>query len=214
MKYLKTFVSAIIAGMCIGMGGIVFLSLENKIAGAFFFTTGLFVICLYKFNLFTGKVCYVFQKDKEYALNLPIIWAGNLAGAWLIAMLTQATRINGISEKASTICQIKNDDSFISLFVLGILCDILIYIAVEGYATSPYEIGKHLSIFFGVMVFIFCGFEHCVADMFYYSVAGMWNGDSLLRVVIISLGNAVGGVFIPLLRSFIEEKNTQSEVKN
>ena len=165
MKYLKTFVSAIIAGMCIGMGGIVFLSLENKIAGAFFFTTGLFVICLYKFNLFTGKVCYVY-------------------------------------------------DSFISLFILGILCDILIYIAVEGYATSPYEIGKHLSIFFGVMVFIFCGFEHCVADMFYYSVAGMWNGDALLRVVIISLGNAVGGVFIPLLRSFLEEKNTQSEVKN
>jgi formate/nitrite transporter FocA (FNT family) len=40
VKYLKTFVSAIIAGMCIGMGGIVFLSLENKIAGAFFFTTG------------------------------------------------------------------------------------------------------------------------------------------------------------------------------
>ena len=64
------------------------------------------------------------------------------------------------------------------------------------------------------MVFIFCGFEHCVADMFYYSVAGMWNGDALLRVVIISLGNAVGGVFIPLLRSFLEEKNTQSEVKN
>ena len=68
--------------------------------------------------------------------------------------------------------------------------------------------------FNALMVFIFCGFEHCVADMFYYSVAGMWNGDTLLRVVIISLGNAVGGVFIPLLRSFIEEKNTQSEVKN
>ena len=42
----------------------------------------------------------------------------------------------------------------------------------------------------------------------------MWNGDALLRVVIISLGNAVGGVFIPLLRSFLEEKNTQSEGKN
>lgn len=60
MKVIKTFVSAILAGMCVGFGGIVFLSVDNKIVGAALFTVGLFVICTFGLNLFTGKACYIF----------------------------------------------------------------------------------------------------------------------------------------------------------
>jgi hypothetical protein len=88
------------------------------------------------------------------------------------------------------------------LFVLGILCNIFIYIGVEGYNTNPHEVGKYVALFFGVMVFILCGFEHCVADMFYFSVAKMWNGSSILRLIVITLGNAVGGVIFPLCMMF------------
>ena len=95
-----------------------------------------------------------------------------------IATLTRAGA--GLAEKAAGLCEVKLSDSFVSLFFLGILCNILIYIAVEGYGKIQHETGKYLALLFGVMVFILCGTEHCVADMFYFWMAGAWSGKALL----------------------------------
>lgn len=132
-KYVRLFALAVLAGAAIGIGGIVFLSLENKIVGALMFTAGLYSICVHGLNLFTGKVGYAVEQPKAYIIDLVIIWVGNLAGTWLAAMGVLGSRINGISEKAQSMCQIKVDDSLISLFILGIFCGALMYIAVEGY---------------------------------------------------------------------------------
>ena len=94
----------------------------------------------------------------------------------------------------------KLSDSFLSLFFLGILCNILIYIAVEGYGKIQHETGKYLALLFGVMVFILCGTEHCVADMFYFWMAGAWSGKAVAAILAITAGNCVGGVLLPLLR--------------
>ena len=203
MKYFRIFLSAVLAGLCIGLGGLVFLSVENRVAGAALFTVGLFVICTFGFHLFTGKVCYVFENDRAYACALPFIWLGNLLGTGLTAGIAGLSRIAGVAERAAALCQVKTDDSLLSLFCLGILCNILIYIAVEGFRNNPHELGKYLSLFFGVMVFILCGTEHCVADMFYFWMAGAWSGRAIVCVLMITLGNAVGGVLLPLLRSFL-----------
>ena len=203
MNYLKTFVGAILAGMSIAIGGLAFLSVDNKVVGATLFTVGLFTVCTMGFNLFTGKVCYVFDRGRSYALGMPLIWAGNFAGAWLTASAERLTRVGpALQEKAAAMCEVKAGDSLLSLFILGIFCDILIYIGVDGYNNNPHEVGKYLALFFGVTVFILCGTEHCVADMYYFSVAGMWNGHTLLCLLVISLGNAFGGVLLPLLRRF------------
>lgn len=196
----KTFLSAVMAGMCIAMGGLVFLPLENKVLGAVFFAIGLFTICSFRLHLFTGKVCYVFDNDARYALLLPVIWLGNLAGTFLIAQAARLTRAASLAEKAAAIWQIKLSDSLLSLFLLGVLCNILIYIAVECYNTLPSELGKHLALFFGVTVFILAGTEHCVADMFYLFLSGNVTADAFGRLLIITLGNAVGSVIFPLLR--------------
>ena len=50
-----------------------------------------------------------------------------------------------------------------------------------------------------VAVFILCGFEHCIADMFYFAAAGKVI-EGLGAVLIITLGNSVGGVIIPLIK--------------
>ncbi|MDD6816304.1 MAG: formate/nitrite transporter family protein, partial [Firmicutes bacterium] len=76
----------------------------------------------------------------------------------------------------------------------------LIFIGVDGYKNNPHEVGKYLALFFGVMVFILCGFEHCVANMFYISMAGMWSGKAFVFLLVNTLGNAVGGWIVPLLR--------------
>lgn len=208
MRYLKNFVSALLGGTCIGLGGIAFLTLESKVLGALFFTVGLFTICTFHLNLFTGKVCYVFQRDRAYARELPLIWLGNLAGTGLVAAVVRLSRLAPLSEKAAAICQVKLSDTLVSLFLLSLLCNIFIYIAVEGFQKNPHELGKYLSLFFGVMGFVLCGFEHCVANMFYFSVSGAWSGEALVRLLVMTLGNSAGGILFPLVRQWLKNENT------
>lgn len=206
-SYAKTFIGAVLAGISIGLGGAVFLSVDNKVIGSFLFTIGLFTVCTMGFNLFTGKICYVFQSDGHYAKMMPVVWFGNLLGTWSAAAAFQCTRnAAAMMEKASGLCQVKLGDSLLSLFFLGVLCNIFIYIGVEGYKSIPHEVGKYLALVFGVMVFILCGTEHCVADMFYIWMAKAWSGQMIARLAVITLGNCCGGVLIPLLRAVMAKQ--------
>ena len=212
-KYLSIFLYAILAGICIGLGGTVFLRVKDAFAGgnvvgALLFTVGLFTICTRGYNLFTGKACYIFDNKPVYLLTLVVIWIGNLVGCILLAIIERATGIcgeSGINAVAA---------GYGSLFLLGIICNILIYIAVNGYAKAPHDLGKYLSLFFGVMVFILCGTEHSIADMYYWSVSGVLfsvPGQSLLRILVISLGNVVGGVCFPLVEKAYKKLTENAE---
>jgi formate/nitrite transporter FocA (FNT family) len=207
---VEAFVFGILAGISIAIGGTVFLSLDNKVLGAVFFTVGLFTVCTFGFDLFTGKVCYVFDQDKHYALCLPLIWLGNLAGAFLTAAAERATRIGpALAEKAQAICMVKLNDGLLSILLLSVFCNMLIWLAVEGYKNNPHPAGKYLSLFFGVTVFILCGFEHCVANMYYFSVAGMWSWKTLGWILVMTLGNSAGGVLFPLLRKIQADRKAE-----
>lgn len=200
MKKAVSFLCSVLGGMCIGIGGVVFLSCDNKVVGALFFCLGLFTICTFGLNLFTGKVGYVFENPPAYTGFVLSVWLGNLVGTGLVGYAVRATRIVAIAEKAAVLCQAKLDDNLLSIFILSIFCNILMFIAVDGFKNNPHEIGKYIGIFLGVIVFILCGFEHCVANMFYFSVANMWSGKAFLYLLVMSVGNACGGVIIPLYR--------------
>lgn len=181
---MSTILSGILAGISISIGGTVYLLCDSKIVGALFFTVGLFSVCVFGFSLFTGRVCYVFANDRDYALKLPLIWIGNLIGSILVAILEMQTRLApNLIEKASTVCQAKLSQSLFSAFILAIFCDIMIYIAVEGYKTIQHEAGKYFAIFFGVTVFVICGFEHCVANMYYFTIGQAWSGKTILYLL-------------------------------
>ena len=203
MKKLADFLYAIMAGAFIAMGGVVFLSLDNKIVGAFMFSLGLFAVCTLKYNLFTGKVGYLFCNDvKTYLPWCLMVWVGNLIGSIIVAELVRLTRVApGIIEKSTKLVQVKADDTLISLFVLGIFCNIMVVHAVDQYLNNPHEIGKYLGIVMSIMVFILCGFEHCIADMFYIQMARMWNSQTIIALIVITLGNVLGGIFIPTMRN-------------
>lgn len=200
-KTLSVFIKAVLAGFCIGVGGNVFLALlsVSKPLGAILFAVGLFTICTHGFNLFTGKACYILDNKPSYLLTLLVIWIGNLAGACLMAWLVSLTRLSdAYTAAAQGLVAAKDGDSLLSLFVLGALCNVLIYIAVDGYKSNPHECGKYLALLLGVSVFILAGTEHSVADMYYYAMAGsVFTGNALLRLVVISLGNVVGGLLLP-----------------
>lgn len=200
-KYMRMFALAVLAGIAIGIGGIVYLTMGNKIVGALLFTVGLYTICVHGLNLFTGKAGYLVVQPVSYLLDLLVIWCGNLAGTALAAAAVRQTRIAEILHKAEGLCQTKLSDSLLSLFVLGIFCGFLMYIAVDGFKTTQ----NPILLFLGVAAFILCGFEHCIADMFYFSAAGVWSAQSFLRILVISCGNAAGSILIPLFKKIPQE---------
>lgn len=204
MRHAASFLYSVLGGVCIGIGGVVFLSCDDRVAGAAMFCLGLFTICTFGFNLFTGKVGYIFDNPPAYTGFVGSVWLGNLIGTGLVGYAVRATRIAGIGEKAAALCRTKLDDSPLSLFILAVLCGILMFVAVDGFKNNPHPLGKYLGIFLGVMVFILCGFEHCVANMFYFSAANAWSGKALLYLIVMSLGNSCGGVLIPLCRRMKE----------
>lgn len=199
--YADKFLYALMGGICIALGGTAYLCTENNVIGAILFTIGLFTICTMGFHLYTGKVSYAFENKPSYIISLFIIWVGNLAGTALTAYLLSLTRISTkIAEKASVICSTKLGDNMLSMFVLAIFCNLLIFIAVDEFNTNKHITGKYLGLLFGVVAFIFCSFEHSIADMFYFSVAGVWSLKTLCYLIVITLGNTVGGLLVPAIR--------------
>lgn len=192
------FCRAVMAGLGIAMGGIVYLSVENQVIGAFLFVIGLYEIVLNGLFLYTGKVGYlvVEKKKKEYLLLLLVTWLGNLVGTALGAFGALNTRISGIVSKAESICAVKMGDNPLSIFILAVFCGILMYIAVDGYK----EKGNPVILFLGVSVFILSGFEHCIANMFYFSLAGAWSVKAIVYLLIMTIGNSIGGILIPFVK--------------
>ena len=213
---LKFLIKSILAGIMIGIGGTIFLSLENKIVGAFMFAIGLFAIVSMELNLFTGKIGYIFNRKPIYLIEVLITLVGNFIGTNIVGFILRFTRIyNNISAVAQNICTIKVNDNVLSILILSMFCGTLMYIAVNGYKTLKDDLGRNLGVFLCVAVFILCGFEHCVANMYYFAVAGMWTGKSLLYLLVMILGNSMGGVLIPLCEKLINvtQKNETKTIQ-
>lgn len=205
-RYIDIFLRAVITGFAIGIGGIVYLSCDNKYVGSFLFGTGLFVILTFGLSLFTGKVGYAVENKPAYLIDLAVIWLGNLAGTVITGLLILCTRISGIGEKAAAICEAKFNDNLVSIFILAFFCGMLMFIAADGFKNIENQFGKIMAIFLPVMVFILSGFEHCIANMFYFTAAQAWSLKALGYLMIMTLGNAGGGMFIPLMRKgFIKQ---------
>ena len=198
---IKNLILSIYSGLCIGLGGTVYLSCDNKILGSFLFGLGLFTILNFGFNLFTGKVGYFVNNKPSYWGFLGIVWLGNFIGTFLFAKMIAATRYGAtLQAKANALCLVKDGDSIVSLLVLGIFCGMLMFIAADGYKNIENQVGKVVVVFLPVMVFILSGFEHCIADMFYFSLSGDFSALMLKSLIVITVGNSIGGGLIPLAR--------------
>ncbi len=200
MSKFASFLYSVAGGAAIAIGGVVFLAVDNKIIGSLFFTVGLFTVCVNGLNLYTGKVGYIFDNKPSYLLFLGSIWLGNLVGTVIPGYLIRATRIASLSQKAQTLVATKLNDNLLSIFILAVFCGILMFIAVDSFKNNPHDFGKYLGLLFCVPVFILCSFEHCVANMFYFSIANMWSAKAVLYLIVMTLGNSVGGVLLPLAR--------------
>lgn len=201
MKAVRTFAYGVMAGFFVSIGGTAFLSIENRVVAALFFTTGLFAISNYGFNLFTGKVCYLLDNGPRYLWDLALIWLGNLGGTLIATALLGLTRVHpALAETAAPLVAAKLGDGLLSVFVLSVFCNVLIFIAVDGYRIIPDALGKYLALFLGVAVFAISGFEHCVANMYFISLTGSWSADAVLFIIVNTVGNSLGGLLVPAVK--------------
>lgn len=207
MPIVHTLILSALAGMSIALGGSAYLAVDNKIVGATLFTLGLFTICTRGFYLFTGKVSYALDNPPSYIIDLALILLGNLIGTCAVAYSLKLTRAGAaFAEKAAGLCATKLNDSAISVFILAIFCNILVYIAVDGFRNNKHELGKYLGLFLGVSGFLLSGFEHCIANMFYFTMAGVWSVHACIWMIIMILGNITGALLIPILTKLASGK--------
>ena len=197
----KIFVNGIMAGVFIGIAGTVYLSVPIPVVGAFLFGFGLLTILCNNFKLFTGAVGYLAAQGRKapaYLWTLLLIWGGNLLGCFAVGTAVRCTRVaelSGIVAKAQTICAAKTADSAASLLILAFFCGILMYLAVDTFRRELPPVIRTVNVFLCVMVFILSGFEHCIANMYYFSAAGIWSWSNLGLILIMTLGNSLGGMF-------------------
>ena len=190
----------------IAIGGTVFLSIENKGIGASLFSIGLFGVLIYNLNLYTGKIGYLITNlNLKYIKELIITLIGNFIGACSVGFILRYTRIyDKIYEKSLMLVNTKLNDNILSIFILSIFCGLLMYYAVNGFKKQT-DFGKYLVVYLGVAVFILCGFEHCIANMYYFSVADIWSLKTLGYTGIMVLGNSIGSFIIPLCNLVIKD---------
>ena len=183
---------SIVAGMMIAIGGIIYLTLGG-LEGALLFSMGLLTILCLKLELFTGKAGLLATQEITLGKLLEI-WIGNFLGSWIIAFLLTLTPKGVIlAQEASKIVAIRLANGFFVNFIYGIMCGILMFMAVK---TWQFTNGNPLYAMMPVGIFILCGFNHCIADMFYLhmSCTDILNYHVLIPT---TLGNLLGCNIIP-----------------
>ena len=188
---LKKIASGIMAGTMISIGGSVFLSLAetNKIAGAILFSVALLCICMQGYSLYTGKIGFVLSDHSKEAMSVLLLGlVGNIIATVLFG-ITLGYALPNIVDTASAICVSKLEQEWMQTLIRSVFCGMLMYQAVSIYKNHEKNL---FGIFFCIPVFILCGFEHCIANMFYISLAGEWGWEALRITAIAIVGNGIG----------------------
>lgn len=177
---------SILAGLMIGLGGSVYLILPDKFLGSLMFSLGLLTILYFRFALFTGKAGLLSQW-KIGPVELTKIFVGNAIGTGVMALLVRSLpKYELLFSEAQSIVQAKSAQFWLNSLFLGVLCGLLMFIAVEVHEKTP------LLTIMCVSSFITIGANHCVADMFYYWVGT--TADNWVGVIICLFWTTIGNV--------------------
>lgn len=201
-RFFDIFRSAVLAGIAISLGGMVYLKTGSELSGAIMFSFGLLTVVHYGMHLYTGKAGFfaglftpktliktVNEEIKATTsladLLLPVL-IGNAIGCLICGMLCWQSAPD-IVTNAQTLVGSRLNSGLLNNFLMAIPCGFIMTTAVTFGRDC-----KYLPLLFGVPLFIVCGFRHSIADAFYYSAAGLWSYDLLWTWLVIVAGNFVG----------------------
>ena len=203
MRNLKRdlpYLPSILAGAVISISCLVYLSCGNRYVGSILFSLGVLNVMFFKLPLFTG----VAGNAGVRVIDLISIWLDNFIGVLIVVALINNTRLSPLQEQALIMVQQKENDTYISLFILSIFCGMLMFMATQTARADNNIVDKTIRTIFCIAVFVLIGFEHCVADMFYFAFAQATLSD-LARLIIISIGNGIGANIIPIVERSVSK---------
>ncbi len=220
------FLMAMLAGVFIGLGAVLMGVVGGTFTGGgsyavrlvdgLVFSVGLCMVTMAGAELFTGNnfVMAVGALTKTISWGKAaglwgICWLGNLAGSLLLALLFTMTGIpsgGDIGSFFATTAAGKMTAGAPALFSKAILCNICVCVAIWCGTKLKSEGAKIAMNICCVVTFVACGFEHSVANMTFFAI-GLLNPNgiemslagSLYNLVIVTIGNMIGGiVFVAL----------------
>lgn len=176
------FIRSILAGICIGLGGAIFIKLGGVI-GACMFAFGLLSVVHFKLPLYTGTAGFIeLNKIKEYEKMFLILF-GNILGCILLSLILDPSQYVG-----NTIIQSRINTSYVQCLFNAIGCGLIMTLIVQGGRDKNW-----LLILFGIPLFILLGFYHSIADAFYMMVSSEELRNMFFgRYWVIVLGNFIG----------------------
>ena len=191
---------ALLAGILIGFGAYAYVSLfnENKVLGAALFSLGLISVFHLQADLYTGKIGQ-FPRIKVKPLAIMLLF--NFIGISLLAITVLGN--NQLVEKCTEIASKKTSISIPTALIMAVLCGMIIQLAVDIKKEGP------IATIMCIVLFILCGFEHCVANIFYFVGSSVFRWQYVLYTVIYIIGNSCGGILMRILveRSRVNENN-------
>lgn len=182
----KLFRSSALAGFTIGLAGFGYLTVGG-VPGAVVFAFGLLTVIAYGLKLFTGTAGFI---GKDEFPSLLLILLGNVTGCLTVALLTRLSP-NDLQSVAQTIIQGRIANGAIRSGMLAIGCGFIMTTSVTFAREKNY-----LPLLFGVPLFIFCGFPHCLVDAFYILTTPFDFVKSNLTDLLAVYGCVVAGNFI------------------
>ena len=216
MSVWRMFILGVFAGMFVafaGAGSSFANVYANRFAGAVIFSAGLAMVLIAGSELFTGNSLIIISVlERRVSLlgmlkNWLFVYLGNFAGALFVAALAVFSgTLDGISEAVVSTAAAKTSLEFGPALMKAILCNVLVCIAVWMSFAADTVSGKIIAVIFPISVFVICGFEHSVANM-YFIPAGMFaalkngiaaDGLNVFNMIIknllpVTLGNIIGG---------------------
>ena len=230
---LGYFMSAMVAGAFITLGGFVTFTLGSiltaggctitKVIMAFSFASALSLVVMAGAELFTGNnfvmAAASFKKEVSWLDTLKlwvVCYLGNFVGAMILVALFQlgGCPLGSVGEYFATIAAGKMGGTASALFFKGMLCNMLVCLAVWCCTKMKTESGKLIMIFWCIYIFMACGFEHSIANMSVMAV-GLLNGAGVEGVSIagyfhnllwVTLGNVAGGALLVAFPYYIIQK--------
>ena len=184
----------------------------GKVLGSILFAVGLFTVCSLSLHLYTGKIGLIYEgkQTKTFYLSLPIMLLGNAIGAFGLGMLCYLIFKNTdlFSTAANTAAVRLNFNSFndyLACAVKSTLCGLCVYLAVKAFAYKKISLlGTGMLVFF-VFVFVYSGFQHCIANMFYFGFGWAWKWQLAVNLALCIAFNSVGPLFGVLLFKCIQK---------
>ena len=192
----KDLLPSVFGGVYISIGALIYLALEKSVTGALFFSLGILLCIFCNGHLFTRAFPLgVYTRFQEYSVRqILIVYAGNFIGTALMALLISQTFLNDrIADLTIAVAQAKISDTFISTLISGTFAGLLVAFAVMFKRRGM----NILFVVVTIAAFVILGFDHCIANMFYYSVytvnGGALNIALILDILAATLGNMIGG---------------------